>query len=146
MDNNSNINKKSLTNLYDEPSIIVNKIEPISDITYSLGSSSNPWKEIYVNSIARPENATPLRVVIPSMRSNTTDPPSTLSGNSNTLYYLKRNGSASSTLYKYVNNTPQIVDPPQGMFLYDISTTASSNHIYMYTPAGWLRQAINQSG
>ena len=139
----SSLNKKSLTNLYDEPQMRVTLFEPIAPRTYDLGSNEFKWGDVYVNRIAQGDF--PMLTILPfGLYSTTTDAPATRTLNSNYEFYLRRVSSTSIRVFQYGNSPtapPIEIFPPLGSMYMGVDTgNLSAGILFWLNPSGnWTR-------
>lgn len=145
-------NKKSITNLYEEPQMRAGLLEPSAPNTYDFGTRENQWNEIVANRVYHGNYA--FETVIPTGLLNPSNaaPPATRAGNSGYEYYFRKNGS-SLRVYKYydnINGASELKLEPyiKGGYLFVAFETGNTTWMYYNRPAGtppngtWIRIAM----
>jgi len=136
----TSINKKALTNLYEEPQLRATLFEPIAPFTYDLGSPEYKWGDIWVNRIV--ENQAPVEVYIPTATSGSGAPPATKALNNNLDFYLQFGSSTNFTVHKFITPTSSVqINPAEGSIFFSVTT----NGLYFRNSTQWVRYLINQS-
>lgn len=136
----SALNKKALTNLYEESQMRVTLFEPIAPATHDLGSPEYQWGDVYVNRIV--QSQAPIEVYIPSATSGTGSPPATKALNNDLDFYIQLVSSSNFTVYKFISpNQSVVIQPTEGALFFSVTTNA----IYLKTATQWLRSLINNN-
>lgn len=147
MSSGAALNKKTFTNLYEEPQLAASLFEPIAPFTYDLGSSTQKWSEVWVNRVNR--STYPVECVIPTGIQGSADPPATRALNSGYEFYLKVTSSSNIRVFQYDADSASTyveLTPPIGSLFFGTATGSSSHHIYTkISTSGWARYGITQS-
>ena len=146
MTSNSSLNKKSLTNLYDEPQMRVTLFEPIAPRTYDLGSPEFQWGDVYVNRIA--QGAFPMLTILPfGLYSTSANAPATRALNSNYEFFIRRVSATSLRVFQYANSSsapPVEIFPPIGsMYMGADTGNLGAGILFWRAPTDiWVRYSI----
>lgn len=127
------MNKKTLTNLYDEPQMRVTTFEPVASNTHDLGSPEYKWNDVYVNRII--DGSSSVQAIVPFGLEGPGAAPATRALNSGYDLYFQRLTSTTSVLTEYGPSPSSpgevITRPPVGTFIMT-SRASTLNTIYLY--------------
>ena len=147
MESLSSGNRKTLTNLADEPQINVTQFEPITSDTYDLGSSTFRWNDVYVNKIS--QKGFPLETIVPnaygSLLANTS-PPADLASNGGMEYFVNAVSSSNFRIWRYFSTTgaaTQIFPPAGFIVFYTLASGTGNSFLALYNGSTWVRIAMN---
>lgn len=103
-------NKKTFTNLNQEPDISVSTFEPIAASTYLLGSPEYKWLDLWANRQGGFNNFGFLTVLRLGLE-GTASPPATRTLNGGYEYYAQVVSSTNTTLWQYKDESTVVQVP-----------------------------------
>lgn len=143
-------NKKTSTNLVQQPQMRATLFEPVAPVTYALGNDTARWSEIWVNRVEGSINYA-VETILPIGSSGAGSPPATRTLNNGYVYYFQYTTAANLKVFKYVSETLAIVQSPATGALFFEARPTSGNNIYRIlflqnaSTNAWLQFAVNRS-